>query len=146
MPCPAGRAGTSRHVVALIWAARGLSAAPRWLLIAARRDGSWSSLRRARHPCADRLPGSSQLDESGDLPAVIADYRPSFTVYFSSTIGADYQVGMWLPYFKRIGSRFIIVTRTVAMMEIAGSPGAGVRCRSSTGRRLRSLEDVSARG
>ncbi len=78
-------------------------------------------------------------DIAGDLPSVIARYAPTFTVYFSSNIGADYQVGMWLPYFKRIGSPFVIVTRTVAMMEaISRLDPAPVIYRPS----LRSLEDI----
>ena len=48
-------------------------------------------------------------------PALEA-YRPEFVVYFASTVGANYQVGMWLPYFVRIGRPFIIVTRTAPML------------------------------
>jgi CDP-glycerol:poly(glycerophosphate) glycerophosphotransferase len=32
-------------------------------------------------------------------------------------VGANYQVGMWLPYFVRIGRPFIIVTRTAPMLS-----------------------------
>ena len=38
-------------------------------------------------------------------------------VYFASTVGAQYQLGMWLPYFVRIGRPFIIVTRTAPMLR-----------------------------
>jgi CDP-glycerol glycerophosphotransferase (TagB/SpsB family) len=48
-------------------------------------------------------------------PALDA-YRPQFVVYFASTVGANYQVGMWLPYFVRMGRPFIIVTRTAPML------------------------------
>jgi CDP-glycerol glycerophosphotransferase (TagB/SpsB family) len=57
-------------------------------------------------------------NEQGELrlrPALEA-YRPEFVVYFASNVGAQYQVGMWLPYFVRIGRPFIIVTRTVPML------------------------------
>jgi CDP-glycerol glycerophosphotransferase (TagB/SpsB family) len=57
-------------------------------------------------------------NERGELrlrPALEA-YRPRFVVYFASNVGAQYQVGMWLPYFVRIGRPFIIVTRTVPML------------------------------
>jgi hypothetical protein len=57
-------------------------------------------------------------NERGELrlrPALEA-YRPQFVVYFASNVGAQYQVGMWLPYFVRIGRPFIIVTRTVPML------------------------------
>ena len=43
--------------------------------------------------------------------------RREFAVYFASTVGADYQVGMWLPYFLRIGRPFVIVTRTAPMLR-----------------------------
>jgi CDP-glycerol glycerophosphotransferase (TagB/SpsB family) len=57
-------------------------------------------------------------NEQGELrlrPA-LETYRPQFVVYFASNVGARYQVGMWLPYFVRIGRPFIIVTRTVPML------------------------------
>jgi CDP-glycerol glycerophosphotransferase (TagB/SpsB family) len=56
--------------------------------------------------------------EQGELrlrPALEA-YGPQFVVYFASTVGANYQVGMWLPYFVRIGRPFIVVTRTAPML------------------------------
>ncbi|GAA1430838.1 hypothetical protein GCM10009616_16470 [Microlunatus lacustris] len=37
---------------------------------------------------------------------------PQFAVYFSGTVGAGYQVGMWAPYFARIGRPFVVVTRS----------------------------------
>ncbi len=37
---------------------------------------------------------------------------PEFAVYFAGTVGAGYQVGMWAPYFARIGRPFIVVTRS----------------------------------
>ena len=49
-------------------------------------------------------------------PALDA-YAPKFVVYFASTVGASYQVGMWLPYFLRIGRPFVIITRTLAMLR-----------------------------
>ncbi len=49
-------------------------------------------------------------------PALDA-YAPKFVVYFASTVGASYQVGMWLPYFLRIGRPFVIITRTPGMLR-----------------------------
>jgi CDP-glycerol glycerophosphotransferase (TagB/SpsB family) len=54
------------------------------------------------------------------LRATLEGYRPEFVVYFASTVGANYQVGMWLPYFLRIGRPFIIVTRTAPMLSQIG--------------------------
>jgi hypothetical protein len=55
-------------------------------------------------------------------------------VYFASTVGANYQVGMWLAYFVRIGRPFIIVTRTAPMLAQIGRlcEEQGSRCPSST--------------
>jgi CDP-glycerol glycerophosphotransferase (TagB/SpsB family) len=55
------------------------------------------------------------------LQAALEGYRPEFIVYFASTVGANYQVGMWLPYFIRIGRPFIIVTRTAPMLSQIGA-------------------------
>ena len=40
----------------------------------------------------------------------VAAFEPRFAVYFGSSIGVDYQVGMWLPYFDRIGERYVVIT------------------------------------
>ena len=54
------------------------------------------------------------------LNAKLRELAPQFVVYFSSTMGAGYQVGMWLPYFARLNRPWIVVTRNTAMMgEIA---------------------------
>jgi CDP-glycerol glycerophosphotransferase (TagB/SpsB family) len=78
------------------------------------------------------------------LQQALRDFDPRFAVYFSSTVGADYQVGMWLPYFLRIERPFVIITRTIAMThEIAGlTRAAGVQVPIIYRPTLRSLEDV----
>ena len=69
---------------------------------------------------------------------------PEFAVYFGSSVGADYQVGMWLPYFVRIGRPFVIVVRSAPMLrEVARlaarqEVAAPIVLRPS----LRSLEEV----
>ena len=70
----------------------------------------------------------------------VADYAPEFALYFGSTIGADYQVGMWLPYLRRIGRPFVIITRTAQVMDLihAMDPNVPIIHRPT----LRSLEDV----
>ena len=42
---------------------------------------------------------------------VLTARRTAFCVYFGSGIGASYQLGMWLPYFERIGLPYLIVCR-----------------------------------
>jgi CDP-glycerol glycerophosphotransferase (TagB/SpsB family) len=51
------------------------------------------------------------------LRGALQTYGPRFAVYFASTAGANYQVGMWLPYFMRIGRPFIVIARSEAMLS-----------------------------
>src|SRR5699024_4879764 len=51
------------------------------------------------------------------LAPTLSTYAPQFAVYFGSTMGAAYQVGMWLGYFERIGRRFVIVTRNLSQFR-----------------------------
>lgn len=51
------------------------------------------------------------------LVPTLEEYAPEFTVYFASSGGADYQVGMWLPYFDRIGRPYVIVVRDLKMLR-----------------------------
>ena len=56
--------------------------------------------------------------ERGELrlrPLSRATVQSSLSI--ASTVGANYQVGMWLPYFVRIGRPFIIITRTAPMLN-----------------------------
>lgn len=85
-------------------------------------------------------------NERGELrlrPALEA-YRPEFVVYFASTVGANYQVGMWLPYFARIGRPFVIVTRTAPMLAQISRlcEEQGVTVPLIYRRTLRSLEEI----
>ena len=81
------------------------------------------------------------LDQSrSELEQRIAAYEPRFAVYFGSSLGADYQVGMWLPYFHRIGQRFLIITRTVGMLNAISELDATVPVILRP--TLRSLEEV----
>ena len=74
---------------------------------------------------------------------LIAAHRPKFAVYFSSTVGADYQVGMWAQYFDRIGMPYIYVVRSLAMMRTIGELTAAPVVFRPT---LRSVEDVIVPG
>jgi hypothetical protein len=84
------------------------------------------------------------LRAEGRLHEALVQHSPSFAVYFASTIGAAYQVGMWLPYFLRIGQPFVIVTRSVSMMrEVAAlTRAASVEVPVIYRPTLRSLEEV----
>ena len=67
--------------------------------------------------------------EAGLYDALVA-YAPAFAVYFGSTVGAGYQVGMWLPYFLRIGRPFVLITRDIRMfhqlVELTAEQGVSV--------------------
>src|SRR5215213_3896654 len=41
----------------------------------------------------------------------VADYAPEFVVYTAWPEDGSYQVMMWLPYLKRAGRRFLVITR-----------------------------------
>jgi CDP-glycerol glycerophosphotransferase (TagB/SpsB family) len=85
-------------------------------------------------------------NERGELRlrGALEAYRPEFVVYFASTVGANYQVGMWLPYFVRIGRPFIIVTRTAPMLAQISKlcEERGVMVPLIYRRTLRSLEEI----
>jgi len=93
---------------------------------------------RALRRAAGVIRGEERL-----RPALLA-HAPEFAVYFASTVGAGYQVGMWLPYFVRIGRPFVVVTRTVPMLrQIARlCEEQGVEVPVVHRPTLRSLEDV----
>jgi CDP-glycerol glycerophosphotransferase (TagB/SpsB family) len=72
-----------------------------------------------------RLLLASQRAEAR-LGDALAAYRPQFAVYFASDVEAAYQLAMWMPYFERIGRRFIVITRTSAtvpaIQELTSAP------------------------
>jgi CDP-glycerol glycerophosphotransferase (TagB/SpsB family) len=84
------------------------------------------------------------LHAENHLHDALAEYAPEFSVYFASTVGAAYQVGMWLPFLARIGRPFIIVTRSVPMMREIGAVtrAHGIEIPIIHRPTLRSLEDV----
>lgn len=97
-------------------------------------DGLARALRRAR----------LVVDADERFPDALRTYAPEFVVYFSSTVGAAYQVGMWLPYFERIGRRYVFVTRTVPMLRAIAevTAAAGVKVPIIFRPTLRSVEEI----
>jgi CDP-glycerol glycerophosphotransferase (TagB/SpsB family) len=92
---------------------------------------------------AVRRQNETERDEL-ELRSALEAYRPEFVVYFASTVGANYQVGMWLAYFVRIGRPFIIVTRTAPMLAQIGRlcEEQGVTVPLIYRRTLRSIEEI----
>lgn len=130
--------GSLALVVALLAAAFGLPALLGGLValvaLVVFADGLARALRRAR----------LVVDADERFPAALRAYGPEFVVYFSSTVGAAYQVGMWLPYFERIGHRYIFVTRTVPMLRAIAdvTAAAGVKVPIIFRPTLRSVEEI----
>jgi CDP-glycerol glycerophosphotransferase (TagB/SpsB family) len=83
--------------------------------------------------------GVRSLKLDSRLYEILDDYDPQFVVYFGSGVGIRYQLGMWLPYFDRIGCKYIIVTRSLKMMRAAGLITEHPVINRPT---LRSLEEV----
>ncbi|MGP5396829.1 CDP-glycerol glycerophosphotransferase family protein [Arthrobacter rhombi] len=79
------------------------------------------------------------LELDSRLPELLDNVAPRFCVYFGSTVGVSYQLGMWVPYLDRIGEPYVVVTRDLKMMRAAAKvTDAPVIYR----RTLASLEDV----
>src|SRR5699024_9640275 len=56
--------------------------------------------------------GVNSIRLDNRLYDLLDEYEAEFVVYFGSNVGITYQLGMWLPYFERIGKKFIVVTRS----------------------------------
>lgn len=80
---------------------------------------------------------SARLEEQ--LPDILERYGAEFAVYFGSTMGISYQLGMWDKYFARIGRPYIVVTRSLKMMRSAQNVTEAPVINRPT---LRSLETV----
>lgn len=74
-----------------------------------------------------------------ELPDILAKYGAEFAVYFGSTMGIGYQLGMWDRYFARMGRPYIVVTRSIRMMRAAQNVTEAPVINRPT---LRSLETV----
>lgn len=46
-----------------------------------------------------------------ELEALVDAVAPQFAVYFASTSGAQYQYGMWEPYFQRLERPYVVIVR-----------------------------------
>ena len=74
--------------------------------------------RAAVHDRACPRPPASGPDVwPSEADEEVAKLAPKFVAYFGASDGADYQLGMRLPYFARIDRSFIVVTRAPAVMR-----------------------------
>ncbi|NKX51860.1 hypothetical protein HER39_15060, partial [Arthrobacter deserti] len=45
-------------------------------------------------------------------------HKPEFAVYYAAVKGAEYQLGMWLPYLERLGRPFVVITKYGATVPV----------------------------
>jgi CDP-glycerol glycerophosphotransferase (TagB/SpsB family) len=97
----------------------GLVASAIGLVLAAVGGSSWIwlgvCLAAAVPAAAVAVGGRTRIRESrrfaGQVGRAVADYAPEFVVYTAWPEDGSYQVTMWLPYLKRAGRRFLVITR-----------------------------------
>ncbi|MFL6027188.1 MAG: hypothetical protein ACJ72K_09640, partial [Friedmanniella sp.] len=65
----------------------------------------------ALHRAAEAKTGERRL------PAALGDLTPRFVLYLSSDPRPGDQVERWLPQLQRVGRPFLVVTRSVEMLE-----------------------------
>jgi hypothetical protein len=49
--------------------------------------------------------------QAAGVRAALEKYQPQFAVYHGASVGARYQLGMWLPYLERLNLPFIVVSQ-----------------------------------
>ncbi|HEU5483443.1 MAG TPA: CDP-glycerol glycerophosphotransferase family protein, partial [Microlunatus sp.] len=105
------------NVIAIVVAALVvIIGAPGWLLLPALATLPLTAL-TIRY--ALRATAASQRIQR-DTPAALRRYSPAFVVYYATTVGVRYQLGMWLPYLERLGKPYVVITRNPATVsEIA---------------------------
>ncbi|WP_375424988.1 CDP-glycerol glycerophosphotransferase family protein [uncultured Friedmanniella sp.] len=84
------------------------------------------------------------VDSELELKEALTQLAPRFAVYFASTMGVSYQVGMWARYFARIGRPWIVVTRAHETLDELTQvlSAEGVRVPVILRPTLRGLEEV----
>ena len=97
----------------------GLVASATGLILAAVEGSSWiwlgACLLAAVPAAVVAIGGRARVRASRrfakQIGRVVADYAPEFVVYTAWPEDGSYQVMMWLPYLKRAGRRFLVITR-----------------------------------
>src|SRR5215211_1072680 len=97
----------------------GLVASATGLILAAVEGSSWiwlgACLLAAVPAAVVAIGGRARVRASRrfakQIGRAVADYAPEFVVYTAWPEDGSYQVMMWLPYLKRAGRRFLVITR-----------------------------------
>ncbi len=82
---------------------------PGWLLLVVALAGAPVSA--AVLASAIRRTLASKRADRGIQPA-LERLQPEFAVYYAAVTGAQYQLGMWLPYLERLNRPFVVITRS----------------------------------
>ena len=68
------------------------------------------------------------------VAGALEKYQPTFAVYYGSSVGATYQLGMWLPYLDRLNLRYVVISRVAHNLpEIARLTSAPIVMPKSAG-------------
>jgi hypothetical protein len=81
---------------------------PGWLLLVPALASVPLSVLSIRY--ALRATAASQRIQR-DTPAALRKCAPAFVVYYATTVGVRYQLGMWLPYLDRLNKPYVVITR-----------------------------------
>ena len=109
------RAPLSRNMIAMVpmgqAAAAGLLAvlrAPGWVLLGVIVISVVPMLIMIAHAVRSNVICTRQ---AAGVRAALEKYQPAFAVYHGASVGARYQLGMWLPYLERLDLPFIVISQ-----------------------------------
>ena len=116
---PGVRGAKPAHDLSTAVVRAGLVASATGLVLAAVRGSSWiwlgACLLAAVPAAAVAIGGRTRVRTTRrfgkQVGRAVADYAPEFIVYTAWPEDGSYQVMMWLPYLKRAGRRFLVITR-----------------------------------
>ena len=92
-------------------AAAGVLAAiglPGWLLLVLVGLSLVPMLLLIRHAVRSNVICTRQ---AARVAGALEKYQPLFAVYYGSSVGASYQLGMWLPYLDRLNLPYVVISR-----------------------------------
>ena len=107
------------HDLSMAVVGAGLVASATGLVLAAVGGSSWiwlaACLLAAVPAAVVAIGGRARIQATRrfakQVGRAVADYAPEFVVYTAWPEDGSYQVMMWLPYLKRAGRRFLVITR-----------------------------------
>ena len=115
-------------------AAAGVLAAiglPGWLLLVLVGLSLGPMLLLIRHAVRSNVICTRQ---AALVAGALEEYQPLFAVYYGSSVGATYQLGMWLPYLNRLNLRYVVISRVAHNLpEIARLTSAPIVMPKSAG-------------